>query len=46
LFRSWETPHEARPHPGEPTPVTAEDRERLSWLEKRLAELGLKRGRW
>ena len=33
-------------HPGEPTPVTAEDRERLTSLEKRLAELGLKRGRW
>jgi hypothetical protein len=32
-------------HP-EVTPVTAEDRERLSQLEKRLATLGLKRGRW
>jgi hypothetical protein len=28
------------------TPVTAEDRERLAGLEKRLAALGLKRGRW
>ena len=28
------------------TPVTAEDRERLVGLEKRLAALGLKRGRW
>jgi hypothetical protein len=33
-------------HPGEPTPVTAEDRDRLAVLEKRLAALGLKRGRW
>jgi hypothetical protein len=32
--------------PGEPVPVTTEDRERLSGLEKRLAALGLKRGRW
>lgn len=32
-------------HP-ELTPVTAEDRERLAGLEKRLAALGLKRGRW
>jgi hypothetical protein len=28
------------------TPTTAEDRERLPELEKRLATLGLKRGRW
>ena len=28
------------------TPVTPEDRERLAGLEKRLAALGLKRGRW
>ena len=27
-------------------PVTAQDREQLAWLEKRLAALGLKRGRW
>jgi hypothetical protein len=27
-------------------PVTAEDREQLAWLEKRLTALGLKRGRW
>jgi hypothetical protein len=33
-------------HPGEPAPVTAEDRDRLAAFEKRLAELGLKRGRW
>jgi hypothetical protein len=33
-------------HPGEPSPVTAEDRERLAQFEKRLAALGLKRGRW
>jgi hypothetical protein len=33
-------------HPGEPTPVTAVDRERLASFEKRLAALGLKRGRW
>ena len=33
-------------HPGEPTPVTAKDRERLASFEKRLAALGLKRGRW
>jgi len=31
---------------GQPTPATAEDRERLAALEKRLAALGLKRGRW
>ena len=31
---------------GEPAPVTPEDRERLAALEKRLAALGLKRGRW
>jgi hypothetical protein len=28
------------------TPVTAEDREQLPGIEKRLAALGLKRGRW
>lgn len=33
-------------HPGEPAPATAEDRERLAALEKRLAALGLKRGHW
>ena len=32
--------------PGEPVPVTAEERDRLASLEKRLAALGLKRGRW
>jgi hypothetical protein len=32
--------------PGKPAPVTAEDRDRLSLVEKRLAALGLKRGRW
>jgi hypothetical protein len=32
--------------PGEPAPVTAEDRDRLASLEKRLSTLGLKRGRW
>jgi hypothetical protein len=33
-------------HVGEAAPVTAEDRERLAALEKRLSALGLKRGRW
>ena len=32
--------------PGAPAPVTAEDRDRLSLVEKRLAGLGCKRGRW
>ena len=32
--------------PGEPAPATAEDREALASLEKRLTALGLKRGRW
>ena len=31
---------------GEPTPATAGDRDQLASLEKRLAVLGLKRGRW
>lgn len=33
-------------NPGEPAAVTAADRERVSLVEKRLAALGLKRGRW
>lgn len=33
-------------HPGGPTPVTAEERDRLALVEKRLAALGCKRGRW
>ncbi len=32
--------------PGEPVAATAEDREALASLEKRLSALGLKRGRW
>jgi hypothetical protein len=33
-------------HADESAPVTSQDRERLAQLEKRLAALGLKRGRW
>lgn len=31
---------------GDPRPTTDEDRERIAEFEKRLAALGLKRGRW
>jgi hypothetical protein len=33
-------------HAGEARPTSDEDRERISAFEKRLAALGLKRGRW
>jgi hypothetical protein len=33
-------------HSGAPTPVTADERDRLALVEKRLAVLGCKRGRW